>query len=791
MTASISDLSLPSPYRAATLLALVILAMGCEPEGAGRVDSAASPDTALPPPAAASTADRDDAAEMAPFVDALLARMTVEEKIGQMTAFTSGWSTTGPTMHEGYREDIRAGRVGAVFNAFTASYTRGLQELAVEQTRLRIPLLFGYDVIHGHRTIFPIPLGEAASWDLGAIEASARVAATEAAAEGIHWTFAPMVDIARDPRWGRIAEGAGEDVYLGSRIAAARVRGFQGDDLAAADTVLATAKHFAAYGAAQAGRDYHTTDMSERELRETYLPPFKAAVDAGAGSIMTAFNDLNGVPATGNAWIVSDILRGEWGFEGFVVSDYTSINELVPHGYARDEAHAAELALAAGVDMDLQGAVYLTHLRPAIDQERITLARIDQAARLILEAKYRLGLFDDPYRYSDPEREAAEIYRPEHLEAARDMARRSMVLLKNESRLLPLGEDTRSIALIGPLADSKADMIGSWAAAGDRTEKPVTLLEGLRARVGESTVIRYARGADYELGTPDTSGFDEALAAARASDVIVAAMGEKADMTGEAASRTSLDLPGSQQELLRALHATGKPIVLVLMNGRPLAIEWADANVAAILEAWYPGTMGGHAIADVLFGDYNPSGKLPVTFPRNVGQVPIYYNVKNTGRPYTAENREQKYLSRYLATPNEPLYPFGYGLSYTRFAYSEIELDATAIRPGESLTASVTVTNTGEYDGEEVVQLYVRDVVGSVTRPVKQLERFRKIRLEKGESQRVSFTLSDADLAFYRQDMTWGAESGAFKLYIGTSSESAHAAGFTLLPGAAASNAGG
>lgn len=789
MTASISEISPSSPCRAVALLTLVILTVGCEPEGANRVDAAASPDAALPP-VAASTTRRDDAAEMAPFVDTLLARMTVEEKIGQMTAFTSGWSTTGPTLHEGYREDIRAGRVGAVFNAFTASYTRELQELAVEETRLQIPLLFGYDVIHGHRTIFPIPLGEAASWDLDAIERSARVAATEAAAEGIHWTFAPMVDIARDPRWGRIAEGAGEDVYLGSRIAAARVRGFQGDDLAAPDTVLATAKHFAAYGAAQAGRDYHTTDMSARELRETYLPPFRAAVGAGVGSIMTGFNDLNGVPATGNAWLISDILRGEWGFDGFVVSDYTSINELVPHGYARDEAHAAELALAAGVDMDLQGAVYLSHVRASLDREHVTLSRIDEAVRSILEAKYRLGLFEDPYRYSDPEREAAEIYRPEHLEAARDMARRSMVLLKNEDGLLPLAEDTRSIALIGPLADSEEDMIGSWSAAGERKGRPVTLLEGLEARVGDSTVIRYARGADYELGSRDRSGFEKALAAARASDVVVVAMGERGDMTGEAASRTSLDLPGTQEALLRALHAMAKPVVLVLMNGRPLAIDWADDNIDAILEAWYPGTMGGHAIADVLFGDYNPSGKLPVTFPRNVGQVPIYYNMKNTGRPYAPEKHDVKYLSRYLATPNEPLYPFGYGLSYTRFSYSGIGLDRTEIRAGDPLTATVTVTNNGEYDGEEIVQLYVQDVVGSVTRPVKQLKGFRKIYLEKGESRQVSFTLSDADLAFYRHDMTWGSEPGEFKLYIGASSEDVRAAAFTLLPGGTVSSAG-
>ncbi len=755
------------PARTATVLAFLLLAT-VGPAGTASADDLA---------AAGSSAASRDAREQS-FVDALLERMTLEEKVGQMTSFTSDWSTTGPTMREGYRRDIREGRVGSVFNAITAAYTRELQELAVEDTRLGIPLLFGYDVVHGHRTIFPIPLGEAASWDLAAIERSARVAATEAAAEGIHWTFAPMVDIARDPRWGRIAEGAGEDAYLGSLIAAARVRGFQGDDLAAPDTILATAKHFAAYGAAQAGRDYHTTDVSERELRETYLPPFEAAVHAGVGSIMTAFNDLNGVPATGNSWLISDVLRGEWGFDGLVVSDYTSINELVPHGFARDDAQAAEIAVTAGVDMDLQGGVYLAHLPAALDRGRVTESAIDRAVRVILDAKYRLGLFEDPYRYSDPEREAAVIYRPEFLDAARDMARRSMVLLKNEGGLLPLSDDIRSIALIGPLADSEADMLGSWSAAGEREGRPVTLLEGLEARLGDSVVIRYARGADYTLGSTDKSGIKEALAAARASDVIIAALGEAGDMTGEAASRTSLELPGSQPALLRALAETGKPIVLVLMNGRPLAIDWADAHIPAILEAWFPGTMAGHAIADVLFGDYNPSGKLPVTFPRNVGQVPIYYDMKSTGRPYQPG---QKYVSRYLATPNAPLYPFGYGLSYTRFEYSPIELDRERIRPGETLTAAVTVTNAGGYAGEEVVQLYVQDLVGSVTRPVKELKGFRKIRLEKGESRRVEFTLGDEDLAFWRRDMTFGAEPGEFRLYIGTSSEDVQAAGFTLL----------
>jgi beta-glucosidase len=731
--------------------------------------------------AAAEEAPWHDPPAMAPFIDQLLQRMTLEEKIGQLGLFTSDWSVTGPTVREGYRDDIRAGHVGAIFNAYTADFTRKLQRLSVEDTRLGIPLLFGYDVIHGFRTIFPIPLGEAASWDLAAIERSARVAATEAAAEGINWTFAPMVDIARDPRWGRISEGAGEDVYLGSLIAAARVRGFQGDDLKAVDTILATAKHYAAYGAAQAGRDYNTTDMSDRVLRTTYLPPFKAAVDAGVATVMTSFNELNGIPATGNHYLVTDILRGEWGFKGFVVTDYTSINEMVQHGYARDLEHAAELAIDAGVDMDMQGGVFTEYLGQLVKDGRVSEAQIENAARRILEMKYRLGLFEDPYRYSDPARQAAEIYKPEFLEATRDMARRSMVLLKNTDATLPLSGKPGTIALIGPLADSKADLIGSWSAAGDRNEKPVTVREALQTRLGSHARVLYARGAGYAFeDADDHSGFEEALDAARAADVIVAVMGERSDMSGEAASRTTLGLPGAQPALLQQLVATGKPVVLVLMNGRPLTLEWADENVDAILEAWFPGTMGGLAVVDVLFGDYNPSGKLPVTFPRSVGQVPLYYDAKNTGRPYTPDKANEKYLSRYLDSPNTPLYAFGYGLSYSQFRYSDVSLDTTEIGPHDTLTASVTVTNTGDYDGEEVVQLYIRDLVGSVTRPVRQLKGFQKIRLATGESRTVRFSLNADDLAFYRADMSYGAEPGNFELFIGGASDDVRGAHFRL-----------
>ena len=716
-------------------------------------------------PAQPSWAEADPAMDR--YIDELMGRMTLTEKIGQLTVLTSDWDSTGPSIRDNYVEDIRAGRIGAIFNAYTAGYTRQLQEMAVENTRLGIPLLFGYDVIHGHRTIFPISLGEAASWDMEAIRQAARISATEAAAEGIHWTFSPMVDIGRDARWGRVSEGAGEDVYLGEQVARARVEGYQGDDLAATDTVLATAKHFAAYGAAQAGRDYHTVDISDRTLRDVYLPPFRAATDAGAASFMTSFNEVDGIPATGSEYLLSQILRDEWGFDGFVVTDYTSINEMVPHGYARDLQQAAEQALNAGVDMDMQGAAFMEHLQTAVDEGRVDVATIDRSVRRVLEAKYRLGLFSDPYRYSDAARETATVYRQDFLEAARDVARKSMVLLKNEGNALPLVGTGQTIALVGPLADSKTDMIGSWSAAGDRETRPVTVLEGLRARLGNSADIRYARGADYDFAAADkTDGFTDALAAAQDADVVVAVMGERWDMTGEAASRTSLELPGNQQALLERLVATGKPVVLVVMSGRPNALEWADENVSAILHAWYPGTMGGHAVADVLLGDYNPSGKLPMTFPRNVGQVPIHYDMKNTGRPIELGEPGAKYVSRYLDTPNTPLYRFGYGLSYTDFTFSGVTLSSAEIGPGETLIASATVTNSGEVAGETVAQLYVRDLVGSVTRPVQQLRGFEKFSVEPGESRTVTFSLSPADLAFTRADGSHGWEPGEFDLWI-------------------------
>lgn len=714
--------------------------------------------------------------KMDQFIRTLMNKMTLDEKLGQLNQLSGEGDITGPQSKTDYLEAIKAGKVGSMLNVFTVKYTKKLQRHAVEETRLGIPLLFGYDVIHGHRTIFPISLGEAASWDLDAIQRSARISAIEASAEGIHWTFAPMVDIARDPRWGRISEGAGEDPYLGSLIARARITGFQGDDLGKPDTILATAKHFAVYGLAQAGRDYHSTDVSDVELWNTYLPPFIATVDAGVATFMTAFNDLNGVPATGNRYLLDKVLKQQWSFKGFVVSDYTAVNELVPHGFAENEKHAAELALNAGLDMEMVGQLFLANLKTSLQEGKIKEAQINDAVRRILEMKYRLGLFDDPYRYNNEKRQAREIYKPEYLEAARDVARKSIVLLKNNNQVLPLSKTLKTIAVIGPLADSRRDMLGSWHAAGN-WDKPITLLDGIKAKVGADVAVHYAKGASYDFYSDDESGFEEAMALAEKSDVIVLAMGESGRMSGEARSRTSIDIPGNQQQLMRKLKTLGKPMVLVLMNGRPLSIAWEDANLDAIVETWFAGTMGGHAIADVLFGDYNPSGKLPVTFPRNLGQVPIYYNMKNTGRPHVPNG---EYTSHYLDALNTPLYPFGYGLSYTRFSYSDIRLDKTNLGRNDVLTASITVTNTGDYDGKETVQLYIRDLVGSITRPVKELKGFQQIELKPGESKTVEFKITAHHLAFYRQDLSLGAEAGDFKLFIGGDSEQVQEANFAL-----------
>lgn len=706
-------------------------------------------------------------------VDSVMKLMTLEQKVGQMCLLTSNWDVTGPTMRDNYAEYIKTGQVGNIFNAHTTNYTRELQRIAVEETERKIPLLFGYDVIHGHKTIFPISLGESCSWDTVAIRKAAHISAVEAATSGIHWTYAPMVDIVRDPRWGRVSESAGEDPFLGSCIAAVRVKGYQGDDLASKYSVLACVKHFAAYGAAQAGRDYHTVDISDRELRDIYLPPFHAAIEAGCGSIMTSFNELDGVPATASEYLFKNILRDEWGFEGFAVTDYTAINELVPHGVAADREQAALLAIDAGIDMDMESMAYGDYLVKLVKEGKVKESQIDTAVRRILAMKVRLGLFDDPYRYSDPEAEKKMIYAPENLEAARDMARKSFVLLKNEKQTLPLQKRGR-IAVIGELATSKRDLIGSWQAAGDAS-RSTTILDALKAEAGSEAEIVYAEGAKVD-GT-DRSGFPAAVALARSADAVVYVMGERWDLSGEAASRSNLDVPGVQTELLEQLVALPVPVTVVLMNGRPLTLERENKLANAILDVWYPGTMGGEAVADVLFGKYNPSGKLTMTFPRNVGQVPIYYNMKNTGRPIQGD---EKYTSRYLDVPNTPLYPFGFGLSYTTFSYSAPIVSASTLTDSAPLTVSVTVTNTGNYDGEEVVQLYVQDLVGSVTRPVKELKGFRKIFLKAGESKDVKFTLTSADLAFTRRNNTWGTEAGNYKVYVGTNSADVQEGIFSL-----------
>lgn len=708
-------------------------------------------------------------------VDSVLKLMTLEEKIGQMVLYTSDWDVTGPTLRSTYLEDIRKGHCGNIFNAHTTAYVRELQRVAVEESRLGIPLLFGYDVIHGHKTIFPISLGESASWDLEAIEKSARVSAIEAAASGLNWTFAPMCDISVEPRWGRVSEGAGEDPFLGSKIAAARVRGFQGkgNDLSDTLTLLATVKHFAAYGAPQAGRDYNTVDMSERTFLDVYLPPYKAAIDAGAMSVMTSFNELDGVPATGSKHLLTDILRNQLGFHGLVVTDYTSINEMVNHGVAADDAEAGLLAIKAGVDMDMQGEVYFKYLKKQVEDGLVDEKLINDAVRRILKVKFLLGLFDDPYRYCNPEREKRLVYAPENLDAALDVAKKSMVLLKNDNQVLPLKKGEK-LAVIGELATSTRDMLGSWKAAGD-WDFMKSSLDEIKTYNGESNVI-FAEGAK-KMGT-DRSGFGAAIATTRRADKVIFFMGEDWEWSGEAASRTDISVPGVQTELLAELKKNGKPIIVVLMNGRPLVLERENQLADAILEAWYPGTMGGKAITQVLFGDYNPSGKLTMTFPLSLGQVPVYYNAKNTGRPIYLEN--PKYKSRYIDSPNDPLFPFGYGLSYTTFEYSDITLSSNELLKNGEITAKVTVKNTGKFDGEEVIQCYVRDLVGSVTRPVKELKGFEKVMIKAGESKKITFKITPDMLAFHRLDMTYGTEPGDYKLFIGGNSRDVKEVWFKL-----------
>ena len=703
-------------------------------------------------------------------VDSLMALMTLQEKIGQTIMYGGSWDQTGPIVGANNGKLIREGNMGGMLNAFTVKGTKDLQTIAVEDSRLGIPLLFGYDVIHGHRTIFPINLGMAASWDLKLIEESSRIAAEEASAEGLHWTFSPMVDISREPRWGRISEGAGEDVFLGSQIAKAYVRGYQGDDLSKPNTILACAKHYVAYGAPQAGRDYHTVNMSEGELRNVYLPPFKATVDAGIETFMSAFNELNGVPTSGNKFTLRDILREEWGFKGFVVSDYTSINEMVPHGYAKDEKDAARIGMNAGVDMDMMGGVYKNYLKELVEEGKVSEDYINEACRRILLAKFKLGLFDDPYRYIDEKREATTKYKPEFLTKAREIAAASSVLLQNKNQTLPLSKGTKKIAFIGPLVKDEYDILGNWAAKGDRKGQAVSVFEGVSEYL-KTNQIMYAKGCD--ILKDDTSGFDEAIAVSKQADVIVLVMGEGHHMSGEAASRTNLKIPGIQPKLIKKIREANptKKIILVLMNGRPLNLSDEVNLVDAILEAWFPGTMGGAGIADVLFGVYNPSGKLTVTFPRNVGQVPIYYNMKNTGRPIPEANPGEDYKSNYIDSPNSPLFSFGHGLSYTTFEYSDFKLSSETLTRNGSIQASITVTNSGTKDGHEVVQLYIHDKVGSVTRPVKELKGFEKIFLKKGESKTVSFSISVEDLKFYNNEMVYDVEPGEFEIAIVPSSE--------------------
>ncbi|SDS18545.1 beta-glucosidase BglX [Winogradskyella sediminis] len=703
-------------------------------------------------------------------VDSLMNLMTLQEKIGQTVMYSGHWDQTGPFVGADNGKYIREGNMGAMLNAMSVKGTRDLQKIAVEESRLGIPLLFGYDVIHGHRTIFPINLGLSASWDLIMVEESSRIAAEEASAEGIHWTFAPMIDVSREPRWGRISEGAGEDVFLNNEIGKAYIHGFQGDDLSQPNTILACAKHYVAYGAAQAGRDYHTTNMGEGELRNVYLPPFKAAVDAGVETFMSAFNELNGVPTSGNKFTLRDILRDEWKFDGFVVSDYTSINEMIQHGFAKDSIDAARIGMNAGVDMDMVGHVYRLHLKTLVEEGKVSEAYINDACKRILLAKFKLGLFDDPYRYIDESREANTAYKPEFLAKAREIAAASSVLLQNNNKVLPLSKKTKSIAFIGPLVKDEADILGNWAAKGERGGKAVSVFEGVSEYLKANQIL-YAKGCD--ILNDDRSGFKEAISISQKADEIVLVMGENHHMSGEAASRTDLKIPGIQPELIKKIREANpnKNITLVLMNGRPLNLSDEVNLVDAILEVWFPGTMGGAATADLLFGTVNPSGKLTVTFPRNVGQVPIYYNMKNTGRPIPENNPKQDYKSNYIDVPNTPLFVFGHGLSYTKFRYSDLKLSSENLTFSNTIEASVTITNTGNIDGFEIVQLYIHDKVGSVTRPVKELKGFQKIFLKKGESKTVTFTISAEDLKFYNSDMIYGVEIGEFEIAIAPSSD--------------------
>ena len=730
-------------------------------------------------------------------VDSVLRLMTLDEKIGQLNLPGSGDIITGQAKSSNIAKKIEQGLVGGLFSIKTVGKIKEVQKLSMEKSRLKIPLLFGMDVIHGYETTFPIPLGLSCSWDMPMIEKTARIAAQEASADGLNWTFSPMVDISRDPRWGRVSEGSGEDAFLGSQIAKAMVQGYQGNDLSLNNTLMACVKHFALYGAPEAGRDYNTVDMSRIRMYNEYFPPYKAAIDAGVGSLMVAFNEIDGIPSTGNKWLLTDVLRNQWGFNGFVVTDYTGINEMVEHGMG-DLQTSSALALNAGVDMDMIGEGFLLTLKKSVEEGKVSMEQLDAAVKRMLKAKFELGLFDDPYKYCDEERAPKEIFTQENRDYARKVAAESMVLLKNENQILPL-KMKGTIALIGPLGDSKENMPGTWSVA-TKLENATSLLKGLNAVVGDKAKIIYAKGSnlDYDLefekrgtmfgreiprdGRTDKQLLDEALKVASKSDVIIAAIGEASEMSGECTSRTTIEIPQVQKDLLNALLKTGKPVVLVLFTGRPLVLTEENENVPAILNAWFSGSEAGFAISDVLFGNVNPSGKLTATFPRSLGQVPIFYSHKNTGRPLgNSDGNFEKFKSNYIDERNEPLYPFGFGLSYTTFEYNNLKLKTDKMTFNDSIEVSVEVRNTGNYDGKEIVQLYIRDLVGSVTRPVKELKGFQKIELKKGETKTVSFTITEEELKFYNYDLNFVAEPGDFEVFVGKNSNENLKSNFKLI----------
>ncbi|HFK5546549.1 beta-glucosidase BglX [Elizabethkingia anophelis] len=722
------------------------------------------------------------------FVDKLIAKMTLDEKIGQLNLPSSGDFTTGQAQSSDIGKKIEQGLVGGLFNIKGVGKIRDVQKVAVEKSRLKIPMIFGMDVIHGYETTFPIPLGLSASWDMDLIQRSAQIAAQEASADGINWTFSPMVDVSREPRWGRVSEGSGEDPYLGSQIAKAMVYGYQGKDLSLKNTILACVKHFALYGAPEGGRDYNTVDMSHIRMFNEYFPPYKAAVDAGVGSVMASFNEVDGIPATGNKWLMDDVLRKQWGFNGFIVTDYTGINEMIQHGMG-DLQQVSALAMNAGIDMDMVGEGFLTTLKKSISEGKVTEQQITTAARRILEAKYDLGLFDDPYRYTDEKRSKAEVFNKANREEARNIAAQSMVLLKNDKQILPL-KTSGTVAVIGPLANNNENMTGTWSVAS-RTKDAVSIMTGLKETIKGVNFI-YAKGSNVfydakmeekatmfgKVSNRDSRSKEallkEAVETAKKADVVVLAIGETAELSGESSSRTNIEIPQAQKDLLTELKKTGKPIVMVLFTGRPLVLNDENKQADAIVNAWFAGSEAGYAIADVLYGKVNPSGKLPMTFPRSVGQVPIYYNAKNTGRPLSDDKSDkcefEKFRSNYIDECNTPLFPFGFGLSYTSFGYSDVELSKTQLSGNDQLTASITLTNNGKYDGNEVVQLYIRDMVGSVTRPVKELKGFQKVFLKAGESKKVSFTITPEDLKFYNSELKYDWEAGEFDIMIGTNS---------------------